>query len=135
MRLLLLNLLTASATVVVLGVLTLPAIAVHDRLVRPPTLPVADTRAFGVYIDPWHIDDWAAGVGATPTIAAKFESFSRRRTIDNFTHEAERRGIGSVLLSLGPWRRRTAKLGLYRQSYPQRGYRNVDIAHGSQDGY
>src|SRR3954454_4369303 len=116
MRLLLLNLLTASATVVVLGVLTLPAIAEHERLVRPPTLPVPQARAFGVYIDPWHIDDWAASVGATPTIAAKFESFSRRRTIDNFTHEAERRGIRSVLVSWEPWRPVTAKLGLYRQS-------------------
>jgi hypothetical protein len=135
MRRLLLNLLTLSGTVVVLGLLTLPAVAVHNRLIRPPSLPVPLTRAFGVYVDPWHLDDWAASIGAQPTIDAKFEAFARRRTVASFTDEAERRGIRSVLVTWEPWRPVRARLGVYRQSYPQRGYRNVDIANGAQDGY
>jgi hypothetical protein len=131
----LLNLLTASATVLILAVLTLPALAVHAREVTPPTLPEPALRSFGVYVDPWHIDDWAAGVGATPTMAAKFESFSRKRDVQNFTGEARRRGIRTVLVSWEPWRPVKAALGVYRQSYPQHGYRNVDIANGSQDRY
>jgi mannan endo-1,4-beta-mannosidase len=135
MRHLSLNLLTLSLTAVVLGVLTLPAVAVHARLVRPPSLPVPKSDAFAVYVDPWHVDDWAAEVGAQPTIVAKFEAFSRKRTIEKFTAEAERRGIRSILVSWEPWKPVKARLGLYKQSYPQRGYRNVDIAHGSQDRY
>jgi Glycosyl hydrolase family 26 len=135
MRLLSLNLLTASVTAVLLGLLTLPAMYVRPHVPEPPDLPAPKVRAFGVYVDPWHIDDWAAGVGATPTMAAKFEAFSRRRDVEKFTHEATRRGIRQVLISWEPWKPVRAKLGVYRQSYPQRGYRNVDIANGSQDGY
>ena len=135
MRGLWLNLLTASGTVAILGVLTLPAVRLRHDLVTPPSLPVPASRAFAVYVDPWHIDDWAEGVGGQPTIAAKFESFSRRRTVERFTNETERRGIRSVLVSWEPWKPVPARLGLYRQSYPQRGYRNVDIANGIQDAY
>jgi mannan endo-1,4-beta-mannosidase len=135
MRRLWLNLSTASLTVFLLVVLALPAVEVHHRLATPPTLPVPETRAFGVYIDPWHIDDWAASIGAQPTIAAKFEAFARKRTIANFTEEAQRRGLRAILVSWEPWRPVPARLGLYKQSYPQPGYRNVDIANGSRDGY
>jgi mannan endo-1,4-beta-mannosidase len=135
MRHLSLNLLTLSLTVVVLALLAVPAVAVHNRLVRAPTLPVPATRAFAVYVDPWHIDEWAANVGAQPTIAAKFEAFSRKRTVERFTDEAERRGFRTVLVSWEPWKPVKARLGMSRQSYPQPGYRNVDIARGSQDGY
>jgi mannan endo-1,4-beta-mannosidase len=134
-RLHLLNLSTASLTILVLAALALPAVGVHHRLVTPPTLPVPEARAFGVYVDPWHIDDWAAAVGAQPTIAAKFEAFARRRTIANFTKEAQRRGIRSVLVSWEPWRPVKARLGVYRQAAPQPGYRNQDIANGRQDAY
>jgi hypothetical protein len=96
---------------------------------------VPEIRAFGVYVDPWHIDDWSANVGAQPTIAAKFEAFARKRDVLNFTSEAERRGIRTVLLSWEPWKPMRATVGVYRQSYPQPGYRNVDIANGSQDRY
>src|SRR4051794_28401016 len=112
MRHLSLNLLTVSATLIVLTVLALPAVAVHDRLVRPPSLPVPATRAFAVYVDPWHFDEWTANVGAQPTIAAKFEAFWRKRTIGNFTGEAERRGIRSILVSWEPWKPVPAKLGV-----------------------
>jgi mannan endo-1,4-beta-mannosidase len=135
MRHLWLNLSTASLTVLILVVLALPAVEVHHRLVTPPTLPVPQTRAFGVYVDPWHVDDWAASVGAQPTIAAKFEAFARKRTIANFTDEAQRRGLRTILVSWEPWHPVPARLGLFRQSFPQRGYRNVDIAHGAQDAY
>jgi mannan endo-1,4-beta-mannosidase len=135
MRRLWLNLLTASATAALLALLTLPAVAVHNRLVRPPSLPVPTKLAFGVYVDPWHLDDWAGLIGAQPTLAAKFEAFARRRTVATFTDEAERRGIRTVLVSWEPWRPVRARLGVYRQSYPQRGYRNVDIANGSRDAY
>ena len=135
MRLLSLNLLTVSLTAVILGLLTLPALSIRGDGESPPALPTAKLRAFGVYVDPWHIDDWAARVGAPPTMAAKFEAFSRKRDLIKFTSEAERRGLREVLVSWEPWKPVRAKLGVYRQSYPQRGYRNVDIANGSQDRY
>lgn len=135
MRLLSLNLLTVSVTVLILGLLTLPAMSIRSSGPSPPELPLPKMRAFGVYVDPWHIDEWTAGVGASPTIAAKFEAFSRRRDVDNFATEATRRGIRRILISWEPWKPVKAKLGVYRQSYPQRGYRNVDIANGSQDRY
>jgi len=135
MRSLSLNLLTVSLTVLVLGLLTLPALSIHPDGSSRPVLPVPKMRAFGVYVDPWHIDEWTAGVGASPTVAAKFESFSRKRKVDNFANEATRRGIRAILVSWEPWKPVQARLGVYRQSYPQRGYRNVDIANGSQDRY
>ena len=135
MRLLSLNLLTLSATLLILGLLTLPALSIHPVAPSSPALPVPKARAFGVYVDPWHIDDWTAAVGATPTIAAKFEAFSRKRNVDKFTNEATRRGISAVLVSWEPWKPVKARLGVYRQSYPQPGYRNIDIANGSQDAY
>ena len=135
MRRLSLNLLTLSATALILVGLAMPAVEVHRRLVRPPSLPVPAVRTFGLYIDPWHIDDWAANVGAQPTMAATFESFSRKRTLLNFTRQAERRGFRSVLISWEPWKPVPTRLGLDAQRYPQPGYRNVDIANGSQDSY
>jgi mannan endo-1,4-beta-mannosidase len=134
-RTLWLNLSTASLTVAILAVLALPAIDVHHRLVTPPRLPVPETRSFAVYVDPWHIDDWAASIGAQPTVAAKFEAFARKRTVETFSAEAQRRGIRCILISWEPWKPVPARLGIFRQSYPQRGYRNVDIAHGAQDEY
>jgi hypothetical protein len=135
MRRLSLNLLTGSATLLVLGILTLPALAVRSSESKPPSLPVPEIRSFGVYVDPWHIDDWAASVGGGPTMAAKFEAFSRRRDAEKFTNEASRRGIRTVLISWEPWKPVRARLGVSRQSKPQPGYRNVDIANGSQDRY
>jgi len=134
MRHLSLNLLTVSLTVVLLALLTLPAIAVRRHEEGPPSLPTPN-RAFGVYVDPWHIDDWTAKVGATPTIAAKFEAFWRRQTITKFTDEVERRGIRRILVSWEPWKPVPTKLGVLRQARPQPGYTNQDIANGVQDPY
>jgi mannan endo-1,4-beta-mannosidase len=135
MRRLSLNLLTLSATVAILALLTLPAISVRHDLVRGPVLPEPQRFAFGVYVDPWHIDDWAVAVGAPPTMAAKFEGFWRKQTAAKFWKEAERRGIRELLISWEPWKPVPTKLGVYRQSRPQPGYRNIDIANGAQDDY
>ena len=134
MRRLSLNLLTASVTVLLLAALTLPAMAVHRKTDLRPTLPTP-VRAFGVYVDPWHIDEWAASVGAPPTMAAKFEAFSVRGQIANFTHQVEQIGIRRMLVSWEPWKPVPARLGLRRQARPQRGYTNRDIARGVQDAY
>jgi hypothetical protein len=131
-----LNLLTASATLVLLGFLTLPALAVHGRgeLSGPSPAPLPQT-AFGVYVDPWHIGRWATAVGAVPNMAAKFEGFWRRRTPAKFTDQAQRIGIRRVLISWEPWKPVSSKLGVLRGARPQPGYRNVDIARGVQDAY
>jgi mannan endo-1,4-beta-mannosidase len=135
MRRLSLNLLTVSATVAILVLLTLPALALRKHLLEPPHLPEPDRFSFGVYIDPWHIDDWTMAVGAQPTMAAKFEAFWRKQTVTTWWQEAHRRGIRELLVSWEPWKPVPTKLGVYRQSHPQPGFRNVDIANGKQDAY
>jgi glycosyl hydrolase family 26 len=138
MRRLSLNLLTSSATILLLGALTVPAI----RIVAAPeesqgtvTQGTNASRAFGVYVDPWHVDDWARKIGAAPQLVAKFQAFSRRPTIDRFLNEAERRGMRRVMVSWEPWRPVPAALGLRAQQRPQPGYRNADIAAGARDSY
>jgi mannan endo-1,4-beta-mannosidase len=135
MKRLSLNLLTGSVTALVLALLTLPAIAVRERAGRTPSLPVPSIRAVGTYVDPWHIDDWSAKVGATPTIAAKFEAFWRRKTVTKFTDEAARRGIKRVLVSWEPWKPVSTRLGVRRVGRPQPRYTNRAIANGVQDRY
>jgi mannan endo-1,4-beta-mannosidase len=135
MRRLSLNLLTASATLAILALLTLPAITVRKHLLEPPRLPEPTRFSFGVYVDPWHIDDWTLAVGAQPTMAAKFEAFWRKQTVTKWRLEAQRRGIRELLVSWEPWKPVPTRLGVYRQSHPQPGFRNVDIAKGRQDRY
>jgi Glycosyl hydrolase family 26 len=135
MRRLSLNLLTVSATLAILAALTLPAVAVRNHLLEPPKLPQPTRFSFGVYVDPWHIDDWALAVGAQPTMAAKFEAFWRKQTVTKWWQEAERRGIRELLVSWEPWKPVPTKLGVYKQSHPQPGLRNIDIANGRQDRY
>jgi hypothetical protein len=91
-------------------------------------------RSFGVYIDPWHVDEWAAAVGTKPDLMARFEAFSRQTVIDDFLRETERHGIDRVMVSWEPWKPVPVALG-DAQSLPQRGYRNRDILHGVQDAY
>jgi len=138
MRHLSLNLLTSSATVLLLVALSVPAI----RVVTAPADSqgtVAGTPGhggiFGVYVDPWHVDDWARKIGAAPQLVGKFEAFSRRPTIDRYLNEVERRGIRRVMISWEPWKPVPAALGLRAQQRPQPGYRNADIAAGRQDPY
>jgi mannan endo-1,4-beta-mannosidase len=110
----------------------LPAV-IHDA---PWPRPAAEPRrAFGVYIDPWHVDDWARSVGEAPQLVAKFEAFSNRRTIDPWLTRVERAGIRRMLVSWEPWAPVPAAWGTALQAKPQPGYRNVDIARGAQDRY
>ena len=86
MRLAVLNALTCGATLLLLAVLAMPAKQTLDEgrrlrearatVALPRQLPAPrPRRIFGVYVDPWHIDDWGRAVGAAPQAIAKFEAF------------------------------------------------------------
>ena len=95
----------------------------------------AAPRAFGVYVDPWHVGAWSESVARAPQYVARFEAFSRAATLDSFLREAERQRLGRVLVSWEPWRPVPDELGVSEQFRPQPGYRNADIAAGAQDAY
>jgi mannan endo-1,4-beta-mannosidase len=137
MRRLALNLFTSAITLALLAALTVPALRVLDPRTpaRAATRYVIPARTFGVYVDPWHVDDWARRIGARPQLVAKFEAFARKRTIGSFLAENERQGIRQVMVSWEPWEPVPAALGTTLQQLPQPGYRNSDIAAGSQDAY
>jgi hypothetical protein len=135
MRRLTLNLLTSVVTLLLLGALTLPAWHVLAPRASAVAAPRQPARAFGVYVDPWHVEDWQLAVGAAPQMVAKFEAFSRNRTIDDFLRETERHGIRQFMVSWEPWEPVPAALGTTLQFLPQPGYRNADIAAGAQDEY
>jgi mannan endo-1,4-beta-mannosidase len=143
LRPLALNLLTGAATLLILALLALPAKSVLDQGVAgraPPRAasprPAPDPRrVFGAYVDPWHVDDWARDVGAAPQAVAKFEAFSRRRTLDHYAAESRRQGIRRMMVSWEPWTPVPSALGVAAQSAPQPGYRNIDVARGAQDRY
>lgn len=146
MKPLALNLLTSSVTLLVLVALTLPAkwalappaaeppavSAVPAAWPRPATEP---ERVFGVYTDPWHLDDWARSLGVAPQLVAKFEAFSLRRTLDAQLAQLERDRVSRFMITWEPWTPVPAAYGTGAQSAPQPGYRNVDIASGIQDEY
>jgi mannan endo-1,4-beta-mannosidase len=137
MRRLASTLLTSTVTLVLLALLTLPA---SHILRAPPDDVLAGTaappaRTFGVYVDPWHLREWADAVGAAPQMVAKFEAFSRRESIDGFLDEVHRNGVHEVLISWEPWEPVPATLGVTLQYLPQPGYRNSEIAAGEQDAY
>ena len=97
MRRLSLNLLTGSVAVALLVALALPAR--HVLRAADPAPPAAPTaRTFGVFVDPWHVDDWARDIGAAPQMVAKFEAFSRRRPLAPFLAEAHSQGIRQVMV-------------------------------------
>jgi hypothetical protein len=97
--------------------------------------PPAEARTFGVYVDPWHVAEWARDVGSAPQYVGRFEAFSRGATVDSFLREAERQGLRRVLVTWEPWRPVPPQLGIREQFRPQPGYRNRDIARGAQDPY
>jgi len=139
-----LNVLSCAATLLLLAVLAIPAKQALDRgpqaraaTAVPPNLEPhpSPRRVFGVYVDPWHVDDWARTIGAAPQASAKFESFSRRRTLGKYSAESRRQGIRRMMVSWEPWTPVPAALGVDAQSHPQPGYRNIDIARGAQDRY
>jgi hypothetical protein len=139
-----LNLLTLSVTVALLIGLALPARKLLQlpgaissgpeavALERPADGP---RRTFGVFVDPWHLDDWARDIGATPQLVGKFEAFSRRRPLGPFLTEAHLQGMRQVMLSWEPWRPVPVGRGLAVQALPQVGLRNGDIAGGVRDSY
>jgi hypothetical protein len=143
MRLLTLNILTGGATLLILAALAVPALRSleHGAPARaadalPRYEPAANPhRVFGVYVDPWHVDDWSRAIGAAPQAVAKFEAFSRARTLDNYAAESTRQGIRRMLVSWEPWTPVPAALGIDAQARSQPGYRNIDIARGAQDRY
>jgi mannan endo-1,4-beta-mannosidase len=132
-RRLALNLLTVNATLVLLVLLTLPAWGVHER--RAAAAQPITGRLFGVYLDPWHIDDWSARVGVHPNLVAKFESFSRRRTPRKFLDQVARDRVRRAMISWEPWKPVPARLGSRAQARQQPGYTNSAIADGAQDAY
>src|SRR5215218_1836049 len=143
MRALTLNVLSGGATVLLLALLSLPAMSVLDRhrateatatavRVAPARHP---ERVFGVYVDPWHVDDWARAVRAAPQAVAKFEAFSRDRPLGNYGAESIRQGIHRMMIAWEPWQPVPSSFGVAAQSAPQPGYRNVDVARGAQDRY
>jgi mannan endo-1,4-beta-mannosidase len=103
-------------------------------LARAASAP-APARTFGVYVDPWHLDSWADAVGAAPRMVAKFEAFGGGRPIAPFLTQARRDGVKQVLISWEPWQPVPARLGITLQFLPQPGFRNAEIAAGSQDRY
>jgi hypothetical protein len=129
-----LNLATSSLTILLLAALAIPAWHTLQRPAPASSTPTPK-RVFGVYVDPWHFDDWAHDVGARPQLIAKFEAFANRRTIDDFMHEAERQAVTQLLVSWEPWSPVPTRRGIAAQFRPQVGYRNADIAAGWQDGY
>jgi hypothetical protein len=142
MRVAVLNAATCAATFVLLAVLALPAKQTlegpHGAAQPAPVryVPARDPhRVFGVYVDPWHVDDWSRAIGVAPQAIAKFEAFSRDRTLDDYAVEMRRQGIRRMLVSWEPWRPVPAALGIDAQSRAQPGYRNIDIARGAQDRY
>ena len=145
MRQLALHVMTGSATLVLLVLLALPArqalveghaVQASAGLDVPGFTPASDPqRVFGVYVDPWHVDEWASAIGAAPQAVAKFEAFSSGRTITGYAAESRRKGIRRLLVSWEPWTPVPSALGVRAQARPQPGYRNIDIARGMQDRY
>jgi mannan endo-1,4-beta-mannosidase len=143
-RLVALHGMTVTATVVLLVVLALPARWVLERPASGRTVagldvpfaPVAaPRRVFGVYVDPWHVDEWGAAVGAAPQAVAKFAAFGSPQHLRAYTREAERKGLRRILISWEPWTPVPSRLGTAAQARPQPGMRNIDIARGAQDRY
>jgi Glycosyl hydrolase family 26 len=143
MRALTLNVLSGGATLLLLVLLALPAKSVLDRPVAGDVPPVVANvvparhprRVFGVYVDPWHVDDWGRAIGAAPQAVAKFEAFSRNRTLGAYGAESRRQGIHRMMIAWEPWQPVPSTLGVAAQAAPQRGYRNIDVARGAQDRY
>jgi len=135
---------SGGATLLILGVLALPGLRVLEAdgdaaaRLEPAAAPAPASdprRVFGVYVDPWHLDEWGAAIGAAPQAVAKFQAFSSERALDGFARESRRRGIRRLMLSWEPWTPVPSALGVRAQARPQPGYRNVDIARGMQDRY
>jgi len=132
-RQLLASSLTGALTLVLLALLTVPA----ARIVRPAGAASSPEppRLFGVYVDPWHVDEWARAERVHPDLVAKFEAFSRRRLPDAFLAEAQRQGLRRVLFVWEPWKPVPVSAPVSRQTRAQPRYGNAEIARGARDVY
>ncbi len=99
------------------------------------SVPAPSARQFGVAIDPWQTDEWAAAVGAKPSLVMGFESFSNKRTLDKHFAEVKRQGVGSFMVTWEPWVSVDAALGKEAQHKLQPEYSNGAIASGQWDDY
>jgi Glycosyl hydrolase family 26 len=136
MRRLALDLLTVGTTMLVLTSVGLAALGAVDAVEDSRRVSaVTSARPFGIYVDPWHADDWSRAVGARPTMIAKFEAFSRHRTIDDFIEEAERQGVRTLLVSWEPWKPVPKSSGPGSQGRAQPWYSNRAVARGVHDSY
>jgi mannan endo-1,4-beta-mannosidase len=125
--------LLATLAILVAAVAAVAGAPVEAGAVSPPMPPAK--RTFGVFVDPWNVDDWARAVGSSPQLVAEFEAFSRNQVLDHHLREAELQGIRSLMFTWEPWKPVPTSLGPYEQYRPQPGYRNGDIARGAQDEY
>lgn len=115
------------------AVLGLTSCARRDAIPQARFLP--RQRDFGVSIDPWKTDEWAATVGAKPNMVMEFEAFSRRRTLDTHLAEARRQGLRSFMVTWEPWVSVNASLGKEAQFKKQPEYSNGVVAAGNWDAY
>jgi hypothetical protein len=92
-------------------------------------------RTFGVYVDPAQLPVWSQQVGVAPTLVAKFEAFSQKRTLDDWLAQVQAQHVSKVLVTWEPWQPVPVSASPAAQSAPQPGYRNRDIVHGVQDAY
>lgn len=123
-----------SALVMALTALAAPAIL--GGCVTPVTdRGTTRVRRFGLAIDPWQVDEWAAEVGAAPNLVMGFEAWHRNRRLDHHLAEVKRQGIDAYMLTWEPWRTVDAAEGKEAQYREQPEYRNAVIARGDLDDY
>jgi len=102
-----------------------------------PGQPAPDRGAkeFGIASDPWHVDEWAAVIGAKPTMVMEFEAWSRNRTLDSHFTEARRQGHTSFMVTWEPWTPVDVAKGKAAQHAEQPQFSNAAIAGGALDSY
>ena len=99
-----------------------------------PATPVAQT-AFGVVIDPWHIDEWTTAVGAKPTFTMQYEAWAKDRTLERQFEEVKRQGLDAFMVTWEPWANVPSELGKAAQAAIQPDYTNAKVAAGAHDDY
>ncbi len=92
-------------------------------------------REFGIVTDPWQADEWAAAVGARPTLVMEFEHWHRDRTLDSHFAAAQAHGMRSFMVSWEPWTPVDPALGRNAQYAEQARYSNAAIVAGGHDDY
>lgn len=120
---------------VVVG-LTACSTGVADVLNPEPEVRLEpNARNFGIASDPWQVDEWAAAVGAKPTMVMEFEQWTRNRTIDSHFQQARKQGLRGFVVSWEPWASVRPELGKEAQYAEQPTFSNTAIAEGRLDDY